>query len=268
CWNIPNYTNPVRTTYVAKPAEPNTAANNHGTILHPFSSIQSSSIFPRENEETKRLFTKKTYQRERKIDCSRAGNRQRLSRVERRLDYRRSAGRLVVRRTVGGWTNSDRDTASGPKGGDARIKTRLEGPRRAIVSLIVARRHRLPMCANKTPEANTPERRTAGRDRQGETPSAGQIKQTRLSRPLVIPQRDKPLHLARRSSSDLTVNGNADVILTTTTESFGIRPLIYWMQISRHGSSKPMFAAETIPRDMPVNTGDSLLVADSADSPS
>ena len=73
-----------------------------------------------------------------------------------------------IGRAVGGAANSRRmDEAAteirrlGPKGGGARIKTRLEGPRTAIVSLIVARRHRLPMCANKTPEANAPERKTS-----------------------------------------------------------------------------------------------------------
>lgn len=128
-----------------------TAANKHTERFSIHSSSQSDRprSFLKKTRGTKRLFTKKTYhvlrQREwekkgggrslsvlngefqftyvrRKIDCSRAGNRQRLSRVERRLDYRRSAGPFggaanswrmdEQRRRYGVWGDGGR----GPKG--------------------------------------------------------------------------------------------------------------------------------------------------------
>lgn len=91
----------------------------------------------------------------------------------RRLDYRRLA--VGVQRS--GWTSGDRYGVWAK--GKTRIKTRLEGPR-AIVSLIVARRHRLPMCTNKTPEGSESEE--GRRDKQEEAPSAvitsSQLKRT------------------------------------------------------------------------------------------
>ena len=121
-------------------------ANNHGTILLPFSSIQSSSIFPRENKETKRLSTKTYVLHQRGWESF--GVKRRISIYLRQAeDWLQpgeestkviSSGETIRLSEIGRWcaanswwTDEQRQRygvrAKGRR--RARIKTRLEGPR-------------------------------------------------------------------------------------------------------------------------------------------